>query len=85
MNPNNGSNPTREGNKIIDLNDQDLNNQSIANTLSAAVPNLRVPNPGVNMDASLVMNSLFENMRMQTSTYHIPYFNGKTPLLKEFI
>lgn len=72
---------TEENNEIGDLGDQDLNNQSIANTLSAAVPNLRFENPGVNMDASLVINTLLENMTMQTSTYHIPDFYGKTPLL----
>ena len=58
---------------------------SIAGDLRGENPNLFVRNPGQGLDASLVMNSLLENMTMQTSTYHIPEFHGKTPPLKEFI
>ena len=60
-------------------------NQSIANNLLEDTLNLTVPNIGALLDASAVMNSLLENMTLQTSTYNIPDFNGRTPPLKEFL
>ena len=60
-------------------------NQSIASGLRGENPNLQIQSQPPILDASVVMNSLLENMTMQTSTYHIPEFNGKTPPLKEFI
>ena len=60
-------------------------NQTVAGSLIGNTPNLQVQTQIAPLDASLVMNSLLENMTLQNSTYHIPEFNGKSPQLKEFL
>ena len=69
-----GSNPSQ-----IDMN------QSIASNLLGDTPNLTVPNLSTPLGASAVRNSFLENMTLQTSTYNIPDFIGRTPPLKEFL
>ena len=80
---------SRNGNKFLNREGSNPSqtdmNQSIANNLLGDIPNLTVPNLGAPLDASAVMNSLLENMTLQTSTYNIPDFNGRTPPLKEFL
>ena len=53
--------------------------------MSGSDPNLPPLNLGAPLDASLVMNSLLQNMTLQNSTHSIPDFNGKASQLKDFL
>ena len=75
-----------ENEGLIDHNNDDLSQyqrqqqhkQSLAENMSGSDPNLPPLNMGAPLDASLVMNSLLQNMNLQNSTHSIPDFNGKT-------
>ena len=85
---------THENEGLIDHNNDHLSqyqrqrqqhNHSLAENMSGADPSLPPLNLGAPLDASLVMNSLLQNMTLQKSTHSIPDFNGKTPQLKDFL
>lgn len=48
-------------------------------------PNLTLPAPNANPDTTAAMTSVLECMTLQQCTYHIPFFDGRNPPLKEFL
>ena len=47
--------------------------------------NILIPTSYLNLNASAALASVLECMTLQQSTYHIPQFDGRNPLLKYFL